>query len=223
MSDPSKWNPSGAENLAFSTDIYKAETWQARIVKVAADMAFGRMLTGWNRRSGAASIPALGFYLFKMALGADAAALEPPLAMSDARVRSALERAQDRLETRFPYQASYGDLFRMTRERSLKSYPVGGGAATQAGMVTPRAIEFEQRGVVMMATGTGQAATQIVVLSNPPVSMTVLIPGESDQPDSPHLEDQLRELFSKEQAKPAYFADRKELERHLSSKKELIF
>ncbi len=165
MADPSKWNPPRAEELAFSTDVYKAEVWQARIVKVGADLAFARMLTGWNRRSDANSIPALAFYLFKMALGADASALEPPPEMSDGRVRSALQRAQDRYETQFAYHAPYGDLFRITREGSLKSYPVGGGAAEQAGMVTPRAIAFEQRGPVMMATGVGQIATQIVVLS----------------------------------------------------------
>lgn len=90
-------------------------------------------------------------------------------------------------------------------------------------MVTPRAIPFEKRGVVMMAAGSGQTATQIVVLSKPPVSMTVLVPGESDQQGSAHLEDQLRALFSKAQPKPVYFADRKELEKHVSSKKELIF
>ncbi len=54
--------------------------------------------------------------------------------------------------------------------------------------------------------------------------MTILIPEQkADQPGSSHLEDQFRDLFSKQQAKPAYFGDRKELEKHLSAKKELIF
>jgi hypothetical protein len=126
------------------------------------------------------------------------------------------------MDTEFPYHPTYGDLFRMTRDGSLKSYPVGGGILAQAGMFTPRSLTFAQKGVVMMAEPSGQVATQIVVLSKPPVSMTVLVPGESDQAGSPHLEDQFRELFSKERPKPAYFADRKELEKHLSSKKELV-
>jgi len=223
LADPSKWTPPRATDLAFSTDVYKAETWQARLVKLAPQSELARALTSWNRRSDAWSIPALGFYLFKMGLGQDAAALEPPANLSDDRIRSALRKAQDRMDLELAYHASYGDIFRVTRDGSLKSYPVGGGAAAQAGMVTPRALAFEQRGVVMMGVGGGQTATQIVVLSKPPVSMTVLVPGESDQLDSPHLEDQFRELFAKQQAKPAYFLDRKELEKHLSGKKELIF
>jgi len=62
-----------------------------------------------------------------------------------------------------------------------------------------------------------------VELSNPIRSMSVLVPGESDRPESGHFDDQARELFSKGSAKPTYFGDRKDLEKHLSSKKELIF
>ena len=67
----------------------------------------------------------------------------------------------------------------------------------------------------------GQSATQIVELSNPVRSMSILVPGESDHPESGQFNDQARELFSKGSAKPTYFDDRKELEKHLSSKKEL--
>jgi hypothetical protein len=67
----------------------------------------------------------------------------------------------------------------------------------------------------------GQAATQIVELSNPPRAVSVLVPGEGDRPESGHFDDQARELYSKGTAKPTYFGDRKELEKHLSSKKEM--
>ena len=60
-------------------------------------------------------------------------------------------------------------------------------------------------------------------LSSGPHSVSILIPGESDRPESGHFDDQARDLFSKGAAKPTYFRDRKELEKHLSSKKELIF
>ena len=45
--------------------------------------------------------------------------------------------------------------------------------------------------------------------------------GESDRKDSPHFDYQARELFSKAKAKPTFFGDRKELEKHVSERKEL--
>jgi hypothetical protein len=38
-----------------------------------------------------------------------------------------------------------------------------------------------------------------------------------------YREDQAKSLFGKGLTKPAYFQNRRELERHLSSKKQLIF
>jgi len=89
-------------------------------------------------------------------------------------------------------------------------------------MITPRAIMFQRAGQVMLGTG-GQSATQIVELSNPIRSVSVLVPGESDRPDAGHFDDQARDLFSKGTAKPTYFGDRRELEKHRTSKEELIF
>ena len=210
-------------DVAFATGVYQAETWQARLVKFAPELRFVQMLTGWNRRADAASQEALAFYLFKMALGQpESAALEPPGSLSDNRIRAALRKAQDQAETQLPYRADYGTLFRMTREGSSQSTPVGGGIVIEAGMITPRAITFQRAGQVMLGRG-GQSATQIVELSSPIRSVSVLVPGESDRPESGHFDDQARELFSKGTAKPTYFGDRKELEKHLSSKKELIF
>ena len=218
-----RWPFGRVVDVAFSTAVYKAETWQARLVKVAPELPFVRMLTGWNRRSDATSVEALAFYLFKMALGQpEAAALEPPDSLSDNRIRAALRKAQDQMETQLPYRADYGTMFRVTRDGAPQSNPVGGGTVTEAGMITPRAIAFRRSGQVVMGTG-GQTATQIVELSNPPRSVSILVPGESDGRDSGHFDDQARELFSKGTAKPTYFGDRKELEKHVSSKKELIF
>lgn len=210
-------------DVAFSAIVYKAEAWQARLVKFAPELRFVQALTGWNRRADAASVEALAFYLFKMALGQpESAALEPPGSLSDNRIRAALRKAQDQVETQLAYRADYGTMFRVTREGSLQSTPVGGGIVSEAGMITPRAITFQRAGQVMLGTG-GQSATQIVELSNPIRSMSVLVPGESDRQESGHFDDQARELFSKGTAKPTYFGDRKALEKHLSSKKELIF
>lgn len=223
LASQNTWPFGRAVDVAFSTAVYKAETWQARLVKVAPELPFVRMLTGWSRHSDAMSREALAFYLFKTALGQpEAAALEPPDSLSNNRIRAALRKAQDQVETVLPYGADYGTVFRVSREGALQSSPVGGGIVPEAGMITPRAIRFERRGIVVMGAG-GQAATQIVELSSAPHAVSILVPGESDRPESGHFDDQARELFSKGTAKPTYFADRKELEKHLSAKKELIF
>jgi len=72
-------------------------------------------------------------------------------------------------------------------------------------MITPRAITFQHAGQVMLGTG-GQSATQIVELSNPIRSVSVLVPGESDRPESGHFDDQARELFSRERPSPPTLA-----------------
>ena len=223
LASQNTWPFGRVVDVAFSTDVYKAETWQARLVKVAPELAFVRMLTGWSRRSDAMSREALAFYLFKTALGKpESEALEPPDSLSNNRIRAALRKAQDQVETVLPYGADYGTVFRVSRDGALQSNPVGGGTLLEAGMITPRAISFERRGIVVIGTG-GQTATQIVELSSTPHAVSILVPGESDRSDSGHFDDQARELFSKATAKPTYFGDRKELEKHLSSKKELVF
>lgn len=223
LASQNKWPFGRAVDVAFSTAVYKAETWQARLVKVAPELPFVRMLTGWSRRTDATSSEALAFYLFKMALGQpEAAALEPPDSLSNNRIRAALRKAQDQVETELPYKADYGTMFRIARGGAARSNPAGGGSVVEAGMITPRAITFQRAGAVMMGTG-GQTATQIVELSNPARSVSMLVPGESDRPDSAYFDDQARELFGKGTAKPTYFGERKDLEKHLSSRKELSF
>ncbi len=214
------WPFDRAVDVAFSTDVYKAETWQARLAKVAPELRFVRRLTGWNRRSDAGSREALAFYLFKMALGQpESAALEPPDSLSNNRIRAALRKAQDQVETELPYQADYGTMFRVVREGALKSSPAGGGTIPEAGIITPRAMTFQRAGSVMLGN-SGQTATQIVELSSAPRSVSILVPGESDHRESGHFDDQAHELFSKGTAKPTYFGDRRELEKHLSPTKE---
>jgi len=218
-----KWSVGLLSELAFSAEVYKAETWQARLSKVDPGHPFTQMLTGWNRRAAVDSRPALAFYLFKMELGRDAAAIEPPDTLENSRIISALKRAQDRLETTLEFGAAFGTLFRIARDGSRKSYPVGGGTVTEAGMEMPRALTYLKGPTLHIAT-SGQSAVRIVDLANPSVSaVSVLMPGVTDEPGSAHFEDQAKELFSKARTKPAFFANRRELERRSSSKKQLIF
>jgi len=211
-----------AEKLALSTDVYKAGDWQARIARAAPNSEFARLLTGWSRRAEADSRGALAFYLFKMALEEDSPAVEPPASLSDDRVRAALRRAQDRLETEFPVDAGWGALFRILRETAKRSWPVAGGTVTEAGMATPRAIGFERPGARMLGR-SGLAMLEVVEFSKR-VRSVILTPfGESDSPESPHFDDQARELFSRSRAAPTWFADRKNLEKRSKDRKELEY
>ncbi|HTQ56760.1 MAG TPA: penicillin acylase family protein [Bryobacteraceae bacterium] len=212
-----------ALRIAFSPQVWHAELWQDRIRKAAPDGDFGKMLASWNRRTDADSRPALAFYLFKKALdGAHPRAVDPPADLSDDEVRSALTKAEAQLHSDFPADATFGTLFRVGREGVSRSWPVGGGTLRDAGMATPRAVSFEKHGKQMIGEG-GQTSTQIVILTKPPKSYMVIPLGESDHPESPHFDDQAEKLFSKSLAKPTYFLDRKELEKHVTRREELEF
>ncbi len=211
-----------AVEMAFSTQVYKAEKWQERIAKAQPEGEFAKMLVGWNRRSDPASRAALGFYLFKMVLGESSRAIEPPETIADAQVRTALERAERRLKNEFPPDAVYGSLFRVGRQGGSRTFPVGGGTVAEAGMATPRAIGFGKHGNEMVGA-SGQTSTQIVILTKPPKSWMVIPLGESDHKDSGHFDDQAEKLFSKAKAKPTYFLDRKELEKHVTASKQVNF
>jgi hypothetical protein len=67
----------------------------------------------------------------------------------------------------------------------------------------------------------GQTSTQVIVLTDPPQSYTVVPLGASDHKDSGHWDDQAEKLFSKAQAAPTYFMNRAELLKHVTSTKVL--
>ena len=208
--------------IAFSPGVWHAELWQERIRKADPDSAFGKMLAGWNRRSDAGSRAALGFYLFKIALGQAGRQVDPPDSLTGDAVREALAKASAQLGSQFSPEAVFGTLFRVGREGGSRTWPVSGGTLIEAGMATPRAISFDKAGSEMVGHA-GQTSTQIVILTRPPRSYMVLPLGESDHPDSGHWDDQAEKLFSQSRAKPTYFANRKELEQHVTAKKEFVF
>jgi acyl-homoserine lactone acylase PvdQ len=190
--------------------------------RAAPESEFARTIDSWNRRSDADSRPALAFYLFKMALGGYSRNVEPPEGLTDDETRAALVKAEERLKNEFPAGASYGTLFRVGRRGANRSWPVGGGTLEEAGMATPRAISFSRNGREMLGHG-GQTSTQIVILTRPPQSFMVIPLGESDHPDSPHFDDQAQKLFSRSQAKPTWFLNRRELEKHVLARKQLAY
>jgi acyl-homoserine lactone acylase PvdQ len=75
-----------------------------------------------------------------------------------------------------------------------------------------------------MVGQSGQTSTQIVLLKKPvPESYMVLPLGQSDHAESGHFDDQAEKLFSKAKAKPTYFMNRKELEKHVVARKTLEY
>jgi acyl-homoserine-lactone acylase len=211
-----------ATAIALSPQVWHAELWQERIRKAAPESAFGKMLATWDRRSDADSHAALGFYLFKTALGVDGRAVDPPDTLSDDAVRDALAKADQRLKADFAPDAAFGTLFRVGRKGGSRTWPVSGGTLNEAAMATPRAIHFLKAGKEMVGVD-GQSATQIVILTKPPQSYMAMPLGESDHPESEHWDDQAEKLFSKSKLESTYFANRAELEKHVTQREELRF
>ena len=209
--------------LAFSPQVWHAELWQERIGKAAPQSGLAQVLANWNRRNDADSRAALGFYLFKLALGNPySRATDPSDSLTDDTIRAALSQAEERLKTEFPAGAVFGTFFRVGRQGSPRTWPATGGTLTEAGMATPRAISFEKSGDRMLGH-SGQTSTQIVILTKPPQSYMVLPLGESDHPESGHFDDQAEKLFSQGRAKSTYFLNRKELEKHVTASKQLSY
>ena len=204
-----------AIELAFSTEVLGASEWQNQIRAASPQPShLARTILEWNRHSDADSRGALAFYLFKMALGGPLSrAPKPPGDVTAQQITAALAKAEVRLSREFAADATYGTLFRVGRDGSGRTWPVGGGSVSEAGMAVPRAIGFARKGELMVGQ-SGQTSTQIVILTKPPKSFTVIPLGESDHKDSPHYDDQAERLFSKGKAKPTYFLNRKELLRH---------
>ena len=72
-----------------------------------------------------------------------------------------------------------------------------------------------------MVGRSGQTSTQIVIMTDPPESYTLVPLGVSDHKDSGHWDDQAEKLFSKSKVTPTYFMNRVELLKHLTSTKVL--
>ena len=217
-----------AIGLAFDTHVYHAEQWQARLdaawsrtaeaEKQGDSAKVYRLIHDWNRRSEADSSGALAYYAFKQGLERKfASAVEPPAELSDGEIIGALRKGAEWLKANAgSLQAKYGDYFRVGRQGGERTYPVGGGSVRDAGMATVRAISFQKVGKEMVGRG-GQTSTQIVIMTDPPESYTIVPLGVSDHKESGHWDDQAEKLFSKSKATPTYFMNRPELLKHVTA------
>ena len=222
----------GAIGIAFNPQVYHAEKWQARLaaawtnapdsVKQGAASEVCGLIRDWDRRSDANSEGALAYYAFKRALDLENnQQVEPPTDLGDKELTTALGKAADWLKSNFgSLHVAYGTYFRVGREGGDRTYPVGGGTVRDAGMATPRAIGFSKVGKEQVGH-SGQTSTQIVVMTDPPESYTIVPLGVSDHKASGHWDDQAEKLFSRSKATPTYFMNRPELLRHLTSTKVL--
>ncbi len=219
--------------IAFSTQVHHAEKWQERLKAAwqsapapdqtsdAADVY--NSIQQWDRHSEAGSEGALAYYAFKREglSEANARAVEPPDGLSDAELLAGLRKSAEWLKANFQsLHVSYGTLLRVGCKDGDRTYPVGGGSISDAGMATPRAIGFSKAGKQLVGR-SGQTSTQIVIMTDPPESYSVVPLGVSDHKESGHWDDQAEKLFSKSKATPTYFMNRKELLKHVTATKIL--
>jgi len=222
----------GAIALAFNPQVYHAEKWQERLKAAWAKAGEADkrpdsaevfdLIQQWNRRSDADSEGALAYYAFKKGLDEEISRnVEPPSDLSDKELLIGLNKAADWLKTNFgSLRVAYGKYFRVGRKGGGRTFPVGGGSVSDAGMSTVRAISFSKTGKEMVGRG-GQTSTQIVIMTDPPQSYTIVPLGVSDHPESGHWDDQAEKLFSKSKAAPTYFMNRPELVKHATATKVL--
>ena len=218
--------------LAFNTQVYHAEQWQARLKetwtktpdadKQPSATAVYTLIQKWDRHSDADSEGALAYYAFKKGLpGSIARAVEPPSDLADQEVLAALNKAADWLQTRFGSLAvPYGKYFRVGRQDGERTYPVGGGSLGDVAMATVRAIGFDKVGEELVGH-SGQTSTQVVLMTDPPQSFSLVPLGASDHKASGHWDDQAEKLFSPSRMTPTWFMNRPELLKHVTSTKVL--
>ncbi len=226
-----------AMSIALSTQVYNTDLWQARLAtawakaeaKARADESAAKLcdlILRWNRRADADSTGAIAYRFWMDHLGGKAmlsarAGQEPPADITDEHlVRALAAGAADLRERWGRLEVKYGEVYRVGRRGTGRTWPVGGGSVL--GLGTPRAISFEPLGDGKRYLGRGgQTSVQLVQLTRPPRSWTLLPLGQSDRPDSRHYDDQAEKLFSPGKLKPTYFLDRQELMRHVTARKVL--
>lgn len=234
-----------AREIAMSTFVLGADlwigklknAWAAQKAEVSASDDIKKMyaqISAWDQHSHAESTGAMTYRYWKMAIPEEARKNDklgggPPESLSDAAAIEALKTGAARMKAELgSVEVPFGRVFRVGRRGSDKSWPVGGGTRggelDNIGMGTPRAIGFFEKGPDGTLIGErGQTSTQIVELTRPPRSWTVMPTGESDHKESGHWDDQAEKLYSLGKMKPTYFMDPKGLKGVTKSVKVLKY
>src|SRR5439155_21156635 len=139
----------------------------------------------WHRRADADATGAVAYRFWLDQLGAKAqqsarAGQAPPQEITDAQLVKALAAGAAELRRQWGrLDVKYGDIYRVGRRGTGRTWPVGGGSVF--GLATPRAISFEPGGDGKTFVGRGgQTSVQLVQLTKPPRSWTLLPLGQSD-------------------------------------------
>lgn len=236
-----------AFEIALDTRAWGADWWQARLSRAwgaaapddrahAPSAQLAALIAGWNGRCDADSPAAIGYKYWKQELGpevlsADRRAQPPPPGLSEGDLVAALKRAADKLLTDHGrLDVPFGEVYRIGRMTEdpvgqpagppAETWPAAGGSLE--GLATPRATNFAPLpdGKQFVAR-SGQTSPQIVVLTRPPQSYTLLPLGQSDDPQSPHYDDQAEKLYPARRMKPTYFLDREGLAPHVEREQVL--
>lgn len=231
-----------AIEIAMSPAVFGADAWQKRLkeawdkgdeaLKKNADAAkMVETILAWNRRCEPTSTGAIAYRYWKerlyevdqMVKTYDRAGFPIPPQVNDKMILDGLVAGTERLKADFgKLEVPYGDVYRVGRRGGQNTWPVAGGSVD--GIATPRAIGFDKiEGTPTFLGRGGQTSTQVVLLTKPPKSWTVLPLGNSDHPNSKHFDDQAEKLFSQGKMKPTYFADKEELMQHVESTKVLTW
>jgi acyl-homoserine lactone acylase PvdQ len=220
--------------------VYGVQPWQNRLraawakadapTKADGNLAkFVAAILAWNARAEKDSTGILPYRYWKDQLKGDARRVgnrlgrPPEKSLSDEMVIQMVKdgyRAMVKEVGRI--DVKYGDVFRCGRKGGKRTAPAQGGSIE--GIATPRALSFGEKlpdGRRLM-TG-GQCAPQVVLMTRPPQSWTAAPLGQSDDPNSPHFDDQAIKLVSNRKMKSTYFKDKATLLKNLELKTELVY
>ncbi len=226
--------------IALSPEVYGVKPWQDRLraawdhadAQTKADenvAAFVRAILAWNGRAEKDSTGILPYRYWKDQQGMMAREVgnrlgaPPKKSITDAAlIKMAKDGCKAMVKEHGRVDVKFGDVYRCGRRGGKRTAPAEGGSIN--GIATPRSLGFGPKlddGRYLM-TG-GQCAPQIVVMTKPPKSWTAAPLGQSDDPESPHFDDQAIKLVGERKMKSTYFKDKASLLANLESTKELVY
>ena len=225
--------------IALSPEVYGVKPWQDRLrgawekadaeTKADKDLAtFVQSILTWNRRAEKDSTGVLCYKFWKdeqgfMARQRNRLGAPPPKSLSDqALIKMARDGRKVMIKEHGKSDVKYGDIYRTGRKGGKRTAPAEGGGVN--GIACPRSLGFggkDANGQHLMKGG--QCAPQIVMWTNPPQSWTAAPLGQSDDPESPHFDDQAIKLVGERKFKSTYYKDKATLLKNLESTKELVY
>ena len=185
-----------------------------------------QVLSSWDRKTDAQSRGAVLFEAFSQELTrsqsdsgifalnwSEESALETPTGLADREAAlTALEIAANRVQTDFgTLEVEWGEVNRL--HMADQDLPANGGP-DRLGIF--RALSFQGIGQGLRRATSGDSFVMAVEFSSPVRARALLSYGNSSQPDSPFLGDQLQ-LFSEKELRPVW-RTREEIEANLESK-----